>query len=136
MRSLALISVLAALLAGCDDGACGGDQCQAYAVSGGRVLDADGAPVAGARLQSFVGRVSQPCTLEGSLGSDNKLSGADGSYRLVLGGDGPRSDACGFIEVQAPTGSGMRDTLVGPLSFSLAYEPAIDSITIEIRLSR
>lgn len=130
-----LLTCGTALLLGCGGVECA-DLCLAATVLGGRVITRDDQPVAGARLQSWLARPGEPCTLDGALDGDIKESRPDGTFRLLIGDTGPTVARCAFVTVMAPQASGLRDTAIGPLTVELSYELPADSTWLEVRLDR
>ena len=103
-------------------------------MAGGRVSDTGGRPVVGANLQSVVLSRLDSCAPTGGVDNDTKSSDERGNYRLVFGSGGADEDGCGYIRVTPPSGSNLKEAVVGPLRFALRFEEPIDSFRVDIVL--
>ena len=98
----------------------------------GRVSADSVTPVSGATILGYVSLYSscdpspQPSGLTQSSGS--------GIYHLSLAQGAPSESACVFVRVRGPQGSGLRDTVAGPVRVSFRYASPLDSVALDITL--
>jgi len=129
-------SRLAALLFLTAAGSCGpecGCLVPATALIKGQVSNATPAPLAQATVLGYVLAAATPCVMDtGPSGAAQ--TDASGHYRMSLAQGLELDSACVFVEFRAPQGSGLRDTVIGPLRLSLRYAAPFDSTTLDVTL--
>ena len=99
----------------------------------GQVVTDSGAPVVGATVLGYAQLAYSPCD-PAPAPSGLTETAPSGRYRLVLAQAAPIDSACVFLQVRPAQGSGLRDTLVGPVRLSLRYTPPLDSLVVNVTL--
>jgi hypothetical protein len=133
VRHLAASAVVLLGMASCENPVCA---CvvPASALVVGRVSRAGGASVSGTRLFAYVDEDRNRCIQSAAL-SGMTDANSQGEYRLGLAVAIALDSVCVFVRARAPQGSGLRDTLLGPLRLSVRYQPPIDSTRLDVVLS-
>lgn len=106
----------------------------ASALIAGRVSSAAGVSVPGTRLLAYVDEDRTRCVQSAVL-SGMTDANSQGQYRLGLAVGIAMDSVCVFVQARAPQGSGLRDTLVGPIRLSIRYQPPLDSARLDVVLS-
>jgi hypothetical protein len=134
---LTVVSSAVALLGatGCITGACACDPAYAEALVYGVVRTPEAAPVVGARVSSHADRIGRSCAYRDLL-LDTKTTDAQGRFRLGAADFAEPDSVCVFVQVHAPAGSGLMDTLVGPIIVRPRFTAPIDSVQRDIVLRR
>jgi len=131
-RSFLMTLATLAALAACQQPDC---DCliPASALVFGHVSIQSGAPVAGATLLGYAKSPNGPCD-QAPDPSGLTETAPSGQYRLALAQAAAVESACVFVQVRPPQGSGLRDTLIGPLRLSLRYTSPLDSVKLDVTL--
>lgn len=133
MRRVSLLAVLLMVTAA---GACGpecGCLVPATAVIKGQVSNSVPQGLAQATVLGYVLAAATPCVMDtGPSGASQTDAG--GHYRMTVAQGASLDSACVFVEFRAPQGSGLRDTVIGPLRLSLRYAAPFDSTTLDVTL--
>lgn len=105
-----------------------------FALVYGRLQEGASAAVLGAAVTAYGTAISTQCHPTERLLND-ATSTSDGRYRLAIADVAATDSECVWVGVRPAPGTGLRDTLVGPLRLRLTLDQPVDSTEVNIVLS-